>query len=82
MKKRAHNLIPYKEELGEVKNIKYIIHGTLADFRIVSPSRSGNLECTVIIWGEFLLPVDAEMKNSEKEHAGLWIDLGFEQIRE
>ena len=70
------------EELGQIKKVTYLLHETFPNRRIVSKSSSDNFARTISGWGEFLLRAEAEMKNGEINHAELWLDLGFEHIKE
>ena len=70
------------EELDQVKNVTYLLHETFSNRRIVSSSKSNNFARRLSGWGEFLLKAEVEMKSGKKQHAELWLDLGFEQTSE
>jgi transcription initiation factor IIF auxiliary subunit len=70
------------EELGQIKNVTYLLHESFPSRRIVSKSASNNFARTLNGWGEFLLRAEAVMKSGEVKHTDLWLDLGFEHTKE
>ena len=70
------------EELSQIKYITYLLHESFPNRRLVSKDLANNFARKTSGWGEFLLRVEAMMKNGEKKHAELWLDLGFDHTQD
>lgn len=70
------------EELNQIKYVTYLLHESFPNRRIVSKDLANNFARKISGWGEFLLRAEAMMKNGEKKHAELWLDLDFDHTKD
>ena len=70
------------EELSRIEHVTYLLHKSFPTRQIVSSNAAENFARKGAGWGEFLLQAEAIMKNGEKKHAKLWLDLGFEHTKD